>query len=59
LPRHEWDTKPNTISMAAAARVQAAMVFSLEPVAATLDKLTACAGNDGRATLAAMGLTMI
>jgi len=48
-----------TISMAAANRAQAALVFSLEPVLAMPDKLTACAGDDALATLAAMGLTQI
>ena len=57
LQRPAWDTD-NYISMAAANRAQAALVFSLEPVLALPDKLTACAGDDALATLAAMGLTM-
>jgi hypothetical protein len=58
LQRPAWDTD-NIISMAAANRAQAALVFSLEAVAAMPDKLTACAGDDALATLAAMGLTMV
>jgi len=57
LERPEWDTEPYTINMAGANRAQAALVFSLEPVQAMPDKLTACAGDDSAATLAAMGLT--
>jgi hypothetical protein len=45
--------------MAGANRAQAALVFSLEPVTALPDKLTACAGDDALATLAAMGLTHV
>jgi len=37
----------------------AALAFSLEPVLALPDKLTACAGDDSAATLAAMGLTQV
>jgi len=58
LQRPAWDTD-NIISMAAANRAQAALVFSLEPVLALPDKLTACAGDDALATLAAMGLTQV
>jgi len=58
LQRPAWDTD-NIISMAAANRAQAALVFSLEPVAAMPDKLTACAGYNALATLAAMGLTQV
>ena len=36
-----------------------ALVFSLTPVTAMPDKLTACVGDDALATLAAMGLTQI
>ena len=43
--------------MDAARRAQAALVFSLTPVTAMPDKLTACVGDDPLATLAAMGLT--
>ena len=56
LQRPAWDTD-SAISMAAANRAQAALVFSLEPVAAMPDKLTACVGDDPLAVLAAMGLT--
>ena len=58
LQRPAWDAD-NHISMAAANRAQAALVFSLEPVTAMPDKLTACAGDDALATLAAMGLTQV
>ena len=40
-------------------RAQAALVFSLTHVTALPDKLTACAGDDALATLAAMGLTQV
>jgi len=58
LQRPAWDTD-NVISMAAANRAQAALVFSLTPVTALPDKLTACVGDDALATLAAMGLTHV
>ena len=58
LQRPAWDTD-NIIDMAAANRAQAALIFSLTPVTALPDKLTACAGDDALATLAAMGLTQI
>jgi len=58
LQRPSWDTD-NIISMAAANRAQAALVFSLTPVTAMPDKLTACVGDDALATLAAMGLTQV
>ena len=45
--------------MAGANRAQAAMVFSLTPVTAMPDKLTACVGDDALATLDAMGLTEV
>ena len=51
-----WDVD-NIIDMDAARRAQAALVFSLTPVTAIPDKLTACAGDDALSTLAAMGLT--
>jgi len=35
------------------------LVFSLTPVTAMPDKLTACVGDDALATLAAMGLTQV
>ena len=56
LQRPAWDTDSH-VNMAAADRAQAALVFSLTPVTAIPDKLTACAGDDALATLAAMGLT--
>ena len=37
----------------------AALVFSLAPVTAMPDKLTACAGDNALAVLAAMGLTQV
>jgi len=58
LSRPTWDVD-NIIDMDAARRVQAALVFSLTPVTAMPDKLTACAGDDALATLAAMGLTQV
>ena len=58
LQRPAWDTD-NHVNMAGANRAQAALVFSLTPVTATPDKLTACAGDDALATLVAMGLTQV
>jgi hypothetical protein len=58
LQRPTWDTD-NHVNMAAANRAHAALVFSLTPVPAMPDKLTACAGDDALATLAAMGLTHV
>ena len=58
LQRPAWDTD-SVISMAAANRAQAALVFSLTPVTAMPNKLTACAGDDALATLDAMGLTQV
>ena len=58
LSRPAWDVD-NIIDMHAARRAQAAVVFSLTPVAAMPDKLTACAGDDALATLAAMGLSQV
>ena len=58
LQRPAWDID-NTVNMAGANRAQSALVFSLTPVAAMPDKLTACAGDDALATLAAMGLTQV
>ena len=58
LSRPAWDVD-NIIDMDAARRAQAALVFSLTPVTAMPDKLTACVGDDGLATLAAMGLTQV
>jgi len=56
LQRPSWDTDSH-VNMDAARRVQAALVFSLTPVTAMPNKLTACAGDDALAVLAAMGLT--
>ena len=58
LHRPTWDTD-NHVNMAGANRAQAALVFSLEPVLAMPDNLTACAGDDALATLSAMGLTQV
>jgi len=58
LQRPSWDVD-NSIDMDVARRAQAALVFSLTPVTAMPDKLTACAGDDALATLAAMGLTQV
>ena len=58
LQRPAWDTD-NHVNMAGANRAQSALVFSLTPVTAMPDKLTACAGDDALATLAAMGLTQV
>ena len=56
LSRPAWDTDSH-VNMDAAWWAQEALVFSLTPVTAMPDKLTACAGDDALATLAAMGLT--
>ena len=58
LQRPAWDTDSH-VNLAGANRAQAALVFSLTPVTALPDKLTACAGDDALATLAAMGLTQV
>jgi len=58
LQRPAWDTDSH-VNMDVARRAQAALVFSLTPVTALPDKLTACAGDDALATLAAMGLTQV
>jgi hypothetical protein len=58
LQRPTWDTD-NHVNMAGANRAQAALVFSLTPVTAMPDKLTACVGDDALATLAAMGLAQV
>ena len=58
LQRPSWDTD-NHVNMAGANRAQAALLFSLTPVTAMPDKLTACVGDDALATLAAMGLTQV
>jgi len=58
LQRPAWDTDSH-VNMAGANRAQAALIFSLTPVAAMPDKLTACVGDDALAVLAAMGLTQV
>ena len=58
LSRPDWDTDSH-VNMAGANRAQAALVVSLTPVAAMPDKLTACAGDDALAVLAAMRLTQV
>ena len=58
LQRPAWDTDSH-VNLAGANRAQAALVFSLTPVTAMPDKLTACAGDEALATLAAMGLTQV
>jgi len=58
LQRPSWDTDSH-VNMAGANRAQAALVVSLTPVMVLPDKLTACAGDDALATLAAMGLTQV
>jgi len=58
LQRPAWDTD-SVIDMDAAWWAQEALVFSLTPVAAMPDKLTACVGDDALAVLAAMGLTQV
>ena len=58
LSRPAWDFD-NIIDMDAAWWAQAVLVFSLTPVMALPDKLTACAGDDATAVLAAMGLTQV
>jgi len=58
LQRPAWDTDSH-VNMAGAYSAQAALVFSLTPVTAMPDKLTACVGDEGLATLAAMVLTQV
>jgi hypothetical protein len=58
LQRPSWDTDSH-VNMDAARRAQAALLFSLTPVTAMPDKLTACVGDDALAVLAAMGLTQV
>ena len=58
LARPAWDTE-QAISMAAASRAQAALVFAQEATLALPDKLTAIAGPDGPAALAMMGLSPV
>jgi len=56
LVRPAWDVD-EFIDMDAATAAQAALVFSLEPVPAMPDKLTALSGPDAVAALGLMGLT--
>jgi len=58
LQRPAWDTDSH-VNLAGANRAQAALLFSLTPVTAMPDKLTACVGDDALAVLAAMGLTQV
>ena len=58
LQRPAWDTDSH-VNLDAARRAPAALVFSMTPVTAMPDKLTACAGDDALATVAAMGLTQV
>jgi hypothetical protein len=58
LVRPAWDTD-EVIDMDAATAAQAALVFSLEPVPAMPDKLTALSGPDAVAALGLMGLTPV
>jgi hypothetical protein len=57
LTRPAWDTE-EIIDMVAAARAQAVLVFSTEPVTADATHLTAMGGPNGPEALAAMGLTV-
>lgn len=59
LQRPAWDVEPYKVNMTAAATAQAALVFSLEPIAADPAKLTAIGGMSGPDALAAMGLTPV
>jgi hypothetical protein len=58
LVRPAWDVD-EVIDMDAATAAQAALVFSLEPVPAMPDKLTALSGPDAVAALGLMGLTPV
>jgi hypothetical protein len=58
LVRPAWDTD-EFIDMDAATAAQAALVFSLEPVLAVPDKLTALSGPDAVAALGLMGLVPV
>jgi hypothetical protein len=65
LERPEWDVEPYQVNMAGATRAQALVTVwepteeSPEPPLANPDAITAVAGEDGVAMLAAMGLTTI
>jgi hypothetical protein len=56
LVRPAWDVD-EVIDMDAAARAQAALVFSTESASAAPGVLTAVGGPDGPSALASMGLT--
>jgi hypothetical protein len=56
LQRPAWDTE-GIIDMDAAARAQAALVFTTDATPAQPDRLTAIGGMEGLDALAAMGLT--
>jgi hypothetical protein len=58
LTRPAWDVD-EIIDMEAAERAQAALVFSLEPVAASPSSLTAIAGVSGPDALNVMGLVPV
>lgn len=58
LVRPAWDVD-EVIDMDAAEAAQAALEFSLEPVLAVPDKLTALSGPDAVAALGLMGLTPV
>jgi hypothetical protein len=58
LVRPAWDVD-EVIDMDAATAAQAALVFSLEPVLAVPDKLTALSGPDAVAALGLMGLVPV
>jgi hypothetical protein len=58
LQRPAWDVD-EVIDMDAAAQAQAALVFSIDPVNAAPETLTAIGGMDGLAALAAMGLISV
>jgi hypothetical protein len=58
LVRPAWDVD-EVIDMVAAAAAQASLVFSLEPVPAMPDQLTALSGPDAVAALGLMGLTPV
>lgn len=58
LVRPAWDVN-EIIDMVAAARAQAALVFSTEATPASPAALTAIGGMEGVAALAAMGLTAV
>lgn len=58
LERPTWDTE-EVIDMEAAARAQAVLMFSQEPVLADPTQLTALGGPDGPTALSIMGLSAL